>query len=433
MHRLLLVLSTSFTLQAAVSFKGDIAPILAGQCAACHGPEKAKGGYRLDSFRALMRPGDSQKAPITAGNPAQSHLFALITSSDKDDRMPQKSEALSAGEIGVIKTWITEGAKFDGASEDESLAMMIPHRPGAEAPEKYAVPQPIFALAWSLDGQSIASAGFREALIWSPDGKLIRRIGRLPPRIHGLACLTNGLLAVAAGAPGKSGEVLLCNTESTEPPRVLVRLPDVAVSLAANRDRTLLAAGGSDNSIRIFEIPSGREIQVIQQHADWVTALAFSHDGTKLASASRDRTARLFDPVKGELLETYAEHDQALFAVAFSPDGSRVFSGGREKRVHAWQTTEGKKSGEFPALDGEILAICVAGKRLFASGGGISIEEFSVGDRKKIRSLKGHTDWVYALAADESSGRLASGCYNGEIRIWNMESAELLSKFVAAP
>src|ERR1041385_6865577 len=47
-----------------VSFVSDVAPILAKKCVACHGPEKAKGHFRLDSFDRLMTGGDSKSASI---------------------------------------------------------------------------------------------------------------------------------------------------------------------------------------------------------------------------------------------------------------------------------------------------------------------------------------------------------------------------------
>src|SRR5690349_9412336 len=45
-----------------VSFARDVAPVLLKQCQACHGPEKSKGKYRVDSFERLMKAGESDEA-----------------------------------------------------------------------------------------------------------------------------------------------------------------------------------------------------------------------------------------------------------------------------------------------------------------------------------------------------------------------------------
>ena len=416
-----------------VSFKAQIAPILLEKCVACHGPEKSKGGFRLDSFTALMKAGDTKKPPIVAGKPKESHLFDLITTTDEDDRMPQKSDRLSDGQIALMRDWIVEGAKFDGNSVSENLAKIVPYQAGPEAPEHYPFPQPVLALAWRADGKMLASSGYHEALLWSDEGKLLKRIPRLPERIHGLAFVSENTLAAAAGTPGKSGEVLLCAVDSTEPPRLLARLSDVATCLAIDKAGTTLAVGGADNAIHIFTLPEGNESAVLQQHADWVTALVFSNDGSKLASASRDRTARIFDAKTGELVETYAEHAMPLFSIAFSEDGKTVFSAGREKRAHGWQVHESKKNGEFPALGGDVLALCVADSKLFAAGGENNVHVFGANDRKRVKTLAGHSDWIYALAWHEGSKRLASGSFNGEIRIWDVEKDESSVAFRAIP
>src|SRR5437588_11724958 len=50
-----------------VSFRRDIAPVFVKRCQSCHGPEKSKGKFRLDSFERLMTPGESKAAPIVPG------------------------------------------------------------------------------------------------------------------------------------------------------------------------------------------------------------------------------------------------------------------------------------------------------------------------------------------------------------------------------
>src|SRR4051812_9931781 len=75
-----------------ISFTNDIAPILVQKCLTCHGPEKSKGSYRLDTFETLLKAGSSKEPSITAGKPETSKIFQLITATDEDDRMPQKNE-----------------------------------------------------------------------------------------------------------------------------------------------------------------------------------------------------------------------------------------------------------------------------------------------------------------------------------------------------
>src|SRR5881227_213787 len=81
------------------TFSGDVAALLARKCLTCHNAEKKKGGYRLDTYEWLLKPGESGKLPVIPGAPEKSHLYQLITASDPDDRMPQKDEPLPRADI----------------------------------------------------------------------------------------------------------------------------------------------------------------------------------------------------------------------------------------------------------------------------------------------------------------------------------------------
>src|SRR5881296_1631050 len=104
-----------------VSFSKDLAPILAKKCVACHGPEKSKGHFRLDSFDWLMKAGESKSAPVVPSQPEQSELVRRLTATDEDDRMPQKDDPLPAKQIALIERWIKQGATFDGADSKAPL------------------------------------------------------------------------------------------------------------------------------------------------------------------------------------------------------------------------------------------------------------------------------------------------------------------------
>src|SRR4051794_33220057 len=160
----------------AISFTNDIAPIFVQICLTCHGTEKNKGNYRLDTFESLMKPGTSKETPITSGKPEASKLYQLLTTDDEDDRMPQKNEPLLREEISKIKQWIAEGAHFDGPAQNAALVAIIPPIHHPDPPASYPIPVPITALAFSLDGSELAASGYHEVIIWSAvDARLLRR------------------------------------------------------------------------------------------------------------------------------------------------------------------------------------------------------------------------------------------------------------------
>ncbi|MFO1499186.1 MAG: c-type cytochrome domain-containing protein [Verrucomicrobiota bacterium] len=95
-------------------FISKVAPILQAKCSHCHGPEKHKGGYRLDQVEIAMKGGDSGKPAIKAGDVPGSNLARLILlPPDHDDVMPPSGkEPLTLGELMDIVHWIRMGAAF---------------------------------------------------------------------------------------------------------------------------------------------------------------------------------------------------------------------------------------------------------------------------------------------------------------------------------
>jgi hypothetical protein len=95
-----------------VDFAGQVRPILARSCLKCHGPEKQRGGFRLDARASALAGGDSGEPAVVPGDTAASPLLVRIGSADADRRMPPRGERLSAGEIELLTRWVTEGARW---------------------------------------------------------------------------------------------------------------------------------------------------------------------------------------------------------------------------------------------------------------------------------------------------------------------------------
>lgn len=92
-------------------YLAEIKPILDRSCVSCHGPNKVKGGLRLDTYAGLMAGGDSGDE-IDPWLPGKSELMRRITlPPDDDDFMPNNGKnLLTPAEIGEIRAWIAAGA-----------------------------------------------------------------------------------------------------------------------------------------------------------------------------------------------------------------------------------------------------------------------------------------------------------------------------------
>jgi len=95
----------------SVDFARDVQPIFIQNCIKCHGPEKQKGGLRLDLRSAALKGGDDGKV-ILPGQGHDSRLVHLIAGLDADNVMPPKGERLSAKQVGLLRAWIDQGANW---------------------------------------------------------------------------------------------------------------------------------------------------------------------------------------------------------------------------------------------------------------------------------------------------------------------------------
>jgi cytochrome c553 len=106
------VFTLLFTLSASAAdmthFEQRIRPLLIENCIGCHGPEKQKGGLRLDS-RAGWQTGGDSGAAIVPGKLDTSHLWKAISYTDRDLKMPPKRK-LKESEVADLKKWIEDGA-----------------------------------------------------------------------------------------------------------------------------------------------------------------------------------------------------------------------------------------------------------------------------------------------------------------------------------
>jgi hypothetical protein len=99
-----------------LTYEKDIKPVLEKSCIKCHGPEKPKSKYRVDSLEAMIKGGESEKAAIIAGQSAKSPLIHFVADLVEDMEMPptdkrEKYPALTKEQIGLFRAWIDQGAK----------------------------------------------------------------------------------------------------------------------------------------------------------------------------------------------------------------------------------------------------------------------------------------------------------------------------------
>lgn len=418
---------------APISFREEIAPVLLEHCQACHGPSDQRGGYRVDTIDLLSRNEDPSSPVLSPNHPEKSALYQLLISTESAERMPKKAPQLPSPIIEKVRQWIAEGARFDTDERHAPLVELVPPKRYPAAPENYAAPFPVTALAFTPDGKRLLVSGLREIIVRdSSSGELLQRISNIPTRTFDILIHPDGSsFLTAGGSPGESGEIRQYDLASGTFIRQLAASTDAFLDVEISPDGNSLVAAGADHSLSIIDMRTGRKSHRLNAHADAVTGLAISADGKRFASVGLDRIAKVHDVSTGKLVNTYREHQAPLFAVGFLP-GDELITAGKDKSVHGWKVADVKKTRDITGL-GDVFKSALGEDSIYLGGASGKVSQANTEKLSVQRSYDGLTDWINSLAVHPSSHSLAAGSHDGKVMVWSTEDGTARFSIHAQP
>lgn len=199
-------------------------------------------------------------------------------------------------------------------------------------------------------------------------------------------------------------------------------------SVAFSPDGRLLASGGRDNTVRLWDVLTGDMVLSSVAHEDWITSLAFSPNGQILATGSRDNSIRLLDVYSGALLRVVGHHRGDVTDLEFTPDGEILASAARDGFIELHNIETGEKLAVIENYGGPVWDI------EFSPNGSVlaSASEDGViwlwglwgAEGAWLKQLKGHNGPVTRLAYSQDGARLLSGGLDGTLRLWDLSGPE---------
>jgi WD40 repeat protein/serine/threonine protein kinase len=260
--------------------------------------------------------------------------------------------------------------------------------------------------------------------------------------------------------------------DSASPRRVVRRFEDPASVFELSPDGQVLAVGGLDQPVTIWNLavgdrqgtyqgsshkvgqvafaPDGQSLlmawpdyalrlwryretpdlpQMLRGHDREAWSLAFSPDGTLLASGSDDHTVKLWDVDSGKELLCLRGHDQTVTCVAFLPGLDRIVSVGFDGKLILWELIRSDSKPDLISARETVLysgrdplralAVSPDQQHLAFAGNEGTIRVWNLESGSVENELPGHGGTVHGLAFSQNPGVLASASADHTVRLWN--------------
>ncbi len=244
----------------------------------------------------------------------------------------------------------------------------------------------IFRIAWSPDGQTLAS-------------------------------------------PAEDKKIRLWDVEAGKLRQELEGHSDSVISVAWSPDGRNLASGSYDKTIRIWEVETGRLKQTLEWHSGPVNSVAWSPDGQTLVSGSNDKIIRIWDMKNGQLRGTLEGHSDRIRSVAWSPDGRTLASGSERHIIRIWDVDAGQM---LRALEGHSDAVFSVtwspdGRTLASASEDHTVILWDTRTGRLKSIFEGHTKFVTSVSFSHDGRLLASRSHDRTVRIWDCEMHEMVA------
>jgi WD40 repeat protein len=375
-----------------------------------------------------------------------------------DDEVPQTPFAELRGHAAAVRTlsFTRDGRRLLSASSDHTLRIWYAQeedlgyaiiRRGTLEKELRGHDGPVQAALFSpADPDVVASTGYDGRLrLWSAAAYHEERV------IPGLA-LRGHVDAVMAARFSTSGQSIV--TASRDRTAKKWRVADGREELTFREghayltskaiffpDGQRLLTAAVDGTVRIWGLAAGSELRKIEG-TGYRAAVALSSDGRWILTGSDQvlpvstqgaaprQHALLWDAETGQVLHTLAGHKVPINAVAFSADRKWAFTGDDNGVGNLWEPATGRHVARLDFHLGAITAAVFSadGKRLFTASADKTVCSWDLSrppaaspDRQRL--LK-HPQTVGTLALAPGGRALLTGCEDGRLRLWDLDSAQ---------
>ncbi len=286
------------------------------------------------------------------------------------------------------------------------------------------------SVAWSPDGSIIAVGGALGIWLYTPDLQDIGLLTGHTKAVYGLAFSPDGTRLASAS---HDQTVRIWDIASQKELARLEGHTDLVVTVAWSPDGQTIASGGYDNTIRLWSAQTGEAVGVLEGHSGWVDWVAWSPDGSMIASASYDDTVRLWDVATGDVRAVFPLQSNGLRAL-WSTDGDVVFSV-ESGQTTAWDVATGTSlaSSSVEPEQKNYRCSCNYGPddvTVAKADWDGTVQVWKTDPEADADELIAehpeHMDWITAVSWNNDGSQITSAGSDNKVRTWDAATGELL-------
>ena len=191
-------------------------------------------------------------------------------------------------------------------------------------------------------------------------------------------------------------------------------------------DGEYILTASHDQTARLWERSSGKQIMTYRGHEFWVTSAVFSPDGEYILTASDDRTARLWERESGKNIMTYHGHKDDLNSAVFSPDGQYILTASADQTARLWETASGKNIMTYHGHKDLVRSAVFSpdGKHILTASRDHTARLWEKASGKQIMTYLGHEGSLFSAVFSRDGEHILTASDDQTARLWETASGK---------
>ncbi len=177
--------------------------------------------------------------------------------------------------------------------------------------------------------------------------------------------------------------------------------------------------------------PGTSLVRTLQGHSESVLGVALTADGRRAVSASFDQTLKVWDLESGRALHTLEGHSDSVNGVAVTGDGRRAVSASWDKTLKVWDLETGRALRTLEGHSDEVTSVAVTGdgRRAVSASWDKTLKVWDLESGRALHTLEGHSDFVNGLAVTRDGRRAVSASDDKTLKVWDLETGRCIATF----